>query len=382
MKKWMTIAAAVFAVWGAARADELLDSVLGWDQPATWSKREPAAPAAAPGPAASAGTVPGKAAETDDLLDAVLGPEMPTVPPEKAPARKVPEKPVPVKRTPAPDKMTDAIAKPAPKPTAREERVEQDVRISEARAERSEAAWNAGEATTGFSGKGKEGENEEEDRSAAAMEKSKQLSVRGGGGGDGAVACSGEFTMPLGKSMFDLSLRGGYAQVDYTVERSFQDTYYTHYTTYSYYTSQVGWHSYSYSVPHYHTVKHTRTIYYTETESTGNCWGEAVALWRPFRGQRFSPYAGAGVRYEKSEEEDGGRASLCGRVGARLNLGRWWLEGEFDGGEESTELTGTLGWRFWKHVALRAGVVRFEAKGADGERHDGIAGGGGLAWVF
>lgn len=386
MKKWMVCVAALFALWGA-QADELLDAVLGLDQPVTWRSETTGNTAVTPGRAPAASPTTGKAAATDDLLDAVLDTEKPTPSPERGPAKTVPAKTVPVKppagkRVAAPHKGAAANTDRTPKPSVREEQLEQAVRSAEERAARAEAALRAQKSEAPLPEMTDEKEEETTDRSAGGMERSVRLSLGGGGGGDSAMAFSGEFTIPLWKSIFDLSLKGGYTRVEYTTEKSYQETYYTHYTTYSYRTVWTGWSSYSYSVPHYHTERHTRTIYYTTTDKTENFGGEAVVLLRPFRGRWLSPYAGGGVRYEKTEVDDAKEVSACGRVGARLNLGRWWLGGEFDGGKESTELIGTLGWRCWKHVALQAGVIRFEAKGTDGERHDGIVGGGGLTWVF
>lgn len=211
------------------------------------------------------------------------------------------------------------------------------------------------------------------DRSAAAMERASRLSVRGNCGADGGkvVAFSGEFTMPLWTSAFDLAVRGFGMRTHHDVQKSYTETYYT---THSHYTFSLGWHT--------HRYRHTRQVYYTGKKKANYYGAETLVLWRPWRGNWFSPYVGVGGRYEDSEWEDDKGGSFAFRAGTTLNLGRWWLGGEFALGDASNEVTGTLGWRWGDHIALHVGVNRFEAKGEDGERHDDVSGGGGLTWVF
>jgi hypothetical protein len=229
--------------------------------------------------------------------------------------------------------------------------------------------------------------NEDDGRSAAGMEKSARLSLRGGGGSEGAIVVAGELTVPLWKSAFDVSFRGFYDRVDYIMKGTYQNTYYTHYYTYTY-SFRYGWRTHS------HTRRHTETVHYKDDALVENYGGEIIALWRPFRGRIFSPYAGVGGRYEIGRFDDkhsydglydygyDDEFGLAWRVGGTLNLGRFWLNGEYDGGMNCNELAGTVGWRCGRHIALHALVEWFQGSGNDGKNHDGTAFGGGVTWVF
>ncbi len=371
MKRWIVFGMAV-AVACVAGADELLDAVLQWDQPVTWSPKERIEPMSEPVRTTPERRAPSKVTTSDDLLDEVLNSETPAVPTKRSVPSKTSTKMAPSKAA-ALGKGSDKTAKPTQRPITREEWIRHQGQAGERLTDRAEAALSPqeleriGQATAG------EKEDEGRDRSAAAMERAARLSLKGNWGDDSdkVVALSGEFTMPLWKSAFDLAVRGFGILTHYDEEKSYTETYYT---TRYHYTFSLGWHTHSY--------RHTRRVYYTKDEEVANIGVEALVLWRPWRGYWFSPYVGVGGRYEDSEWEDDKGGSLAFRAGTTLNLGRWWLGGEFAGGESSNEVIGTLGWRWGEHVALHAGVNRFEAKGEDGERHDGVAGGGGLTWVF
>lgn len=375
MKRWMVFGLAVAAACGAG-ADELLDAVLQWDQPVTWTREKRIEPAAAPvrtAPArtAPARTAPSKTTPSDDLLDEVLNSETPSVPAKRPVPSKTSTKTTPGKAA-ASGKGGDKTANPTRQPITREEWMRQHGQTGERQGERAETTSSPRELTRIAQETDGEQEDGSRDRSAAAMERAVRLSLRGGGGGGNAVAGSGEVTVPLGKSMFDLAVRGFGMGREYEVEKSYTETYYT---TRYHYTFSLGWHS--------HRYRHTQRIYYTAEEKVQTGGVEALVLWRPLRGYWFSPYVGVGGRYEDSDAwEDDSGGSVAFRAGTTLNLGRWWLGGEFAMGDASNEVTGTLGWRWGDHIALHAGVNRFEAKGEDGERRDGVTGGGGLTWVF
>ena len=202
----------------------------------------------------------------------------------------------------------------------------------------------------------------------ADMEYSSRLTLSGGGGEDGAVVLAAEWTKPLGQAPFDLSLRGLYFSGEYSVEKSYKETYYTYSHWYSYWS---GWHTTSH--------KHTRTVHYTEEEEFSNAAGEALLLWRPFRGKMVSPFVGAGGRIEKSEtyQSDETVFSVSGRAGLALNLGRFALNGEIRGGKDSFELIGSATFRWGRYLALNVLADRFES-----HDNDKVAFGGGVTLVF
>lgn len=212
-------------------------------------------------------------------------------------------------------------------------------------------------------------EDDSDDRRAAGMERSSRITIIGGGGSDDALAVSGEWTMPLGHTTFDLSLKGFYLGGEYKVRKSYRETYYTYTHWYSFWS---GWHTVSH--------RHTRTVWYSTMEDFSNYGGEALLIWRPFRGRMLSPFAGVGARiermeqWEKDDEED---VSVAGCAGLSLNIGRFMLNGEVRGGQSSWELMGRTALRVGRHIALNVFATHFEA-----DKHEGEAFGGGLTWVF
>ncbi len=193
---------------------------------------------------------------------------------------------------------------------------------------------------------------EEVVRDAAGMESRTRLSGRLGGGGSSAIAADAELTIPLGNSPLDLSLKCFSRTAGYTMEGSYQERH--------------------------------RTVYCWVDGCIENTAGEAVLLWRPFRGELFSPYVGAGARYEQAEVETSSE-SVAGRVGLTLNLGAFWLNGEYSGASASNEASGTLGWRCRRHFALKGFAEWFDGKGYGLDapvRKDSFVYGVGLMWVF
>ena len=308
-----------------------------------------------------AAVLAGTAAVGDDLLDEVLRWDKPAARPKAEMRQETPAE-LPTWEDPAAETESE------PQGTeSREEELRQRLEAAERRAAIAEEALSRPTAIRDSD------LEEEDDGSAAGMEWKTRLALRGGGGGDGAVALSGELSLPLGKSPFDLALRGFYTSVEYSVEKSAKETYYTHY--------RVTRHRFRTTTTYYRSRKHTRTVYYTDEESTENYGGEALVVWRPFRGKTFSPYFAVGGRFEGAESEDDEGGSLGGRGGLTLNLGPCWLGVEYGGGKAGNEAVGMLGWRCSRHVALNAFVNRFEGK-ADGEGRNGVALGGGLTLVF
>ena len=189
--------------------------------------------------------------------------------------------------------------------------------------------------------------------------------VRGGGGD--AIGVSVDWTRPLGNSPFDLNIRAFFLQVE-------KDYRYQSYYTTSWYSWWSGWHENR----HYYWVD--------DTEYQADYGGEALCIWRPFRGRRLSPYAGVGLRAEKlswkyggfeSDYEDDSKASASGRFGLQLDLKRIYIVGEYIMGSESSELIGDISFYISGRCKLHAFV-----ENVDLDLGSGTAFGGGLSFDF
>ena len=182
------------------------------------------------------------------------------------------------------------------------------------------------------------------------------LYLRAGGAAD-TIAASCEFSSPIPDSQFDWNLRFFYLRVESAEPQSYQSTYYTY--------------------GRYRVYKHTRTYYYTEDVEQYNAGGEATGLWRPFRGKTFSPFAGAGLRYERfdGDNDSGGGASVALRLGFLIDFKRFFITGEYLYGEDSNELVGDFAFRLTSGTKLHAFVEKFEL-----DLDDGLAYGAGLSF--
>jgi hypothetical protein len=276
MKQWAVWVVMVGMAMGAM-ADELLDEVLRWDQPAAWMKGERRA------------TPPG------------------------VPARAKPE---------------------VASPDSREERLIRRLEAAERRAAEAEAR---------LSPKGSEiaevaeqsAAEKAEDSHVEWMDRAVKLALRGGGE-VGALAFSGEFTIPLGKSAFDLSLRGFYLRHDLGENRD------------------------------------------GDSMLERNAGGDAWLIWHPIRMTGMDLFAGVGGRFERMSHSscsmeydrsfDDQSCSPAGRVGLILRYPQWKrvsLKAEIIAGSESNELfvEGLL--HLGQHLEIGPLVERFEAELGD-----------------
>ncbi len=125
-----------------------------------------------------------------------------------------------------------------------------------------------------------------------------------------------------------------------------------------------------------------------------NIGGEALCLWRPFRGRTISPYIGGGLQYESStmrnqysgerydfvkreERNEEDVISLAGRIGLLLDLKRVFLVGEYIVGSDSSELIGDVSFYLTRRMKLHA-----FAEYIDLDLASGTAFGGGLSFDF
>ena len=279
----------------------------------------------------------------------------------------------------------------APAPQSREEQLVLQLKAAQKRAEAAEAAlmekqgnekvadWKhliGSEAGTGRA------ENRDDDLSAAAMEFRPRLSVQGGGGADRAISFDARLTQPLWSSPFDLSFRGYYQTVEYTVHKSRKERYstteyyYTHHTRYRYRNGRR--YRYSYTTPVAYTKWHTRTVYYDDTETMESYGGALSLVLRPFRGKIFSPYASVGGRFDGGVPDDDHAFLFAWSAGGTLNLGNFWLDGKCNIGKSTKGVNGTIGYRVNRYLALNACVDWFDSDDSD----SGLTGGGGATFVF
>ena len=192
----------------------------------------------------------------------------------------------------------------------------------------------------------------------SAVDLARTLYLRAGGGDD-ALAASCELNSPISDSQFDWNLRLFYLRVESTERRSYTSTYYTY--------------------GRYRAYRHTYTYYYTDDVEQYNVGGEATGLWRPFRGKPFSPFVGAGLRYERfdSDNDSGGDASVALRLGFLIDLKRFFITGEYIYGEDSNELIGDFSFRLTSRTELHVFVEKIEI-----DLDDSVAFGAGMSFAL
>ena len=272
----------------------------------------------------------------DDLLDAVLW-DGPTA---------FPAKPSPAPTAPAVPSVPSSQPSPPAAPTPTELQLRRELQELRERTERMEAERRQAEpARVPASDAGPE---EDADTGPSWF-----FEVRGGVGPEHLFAGSIELARRIGRTPFDISLRG--FVVDTEFKRPLLDTNGTEY----------------------------------------HCGADLACLCRPWRGKTFSPFAGAGGRFELAdwgrwgdeedwfENDDSGTAreySLVGRIGAELtvpNLERLTLKGEFIAGKLSRELLGGGIFRLGERFAVDA-----FAASIDLHQCRGMAFGGGMTLFF
>ncbi len=174
-----------------------------------------------------------------------------------------------------------------------------------------------------------------------------------GGAGNGPVVASAELAVPIGDTHFDFLVREFYLRTEKTA--SYEKRTRQYYQGNFYYTTYDNW---------------------SEKEEQYNVGSEALCLWRPFRNSLFSPYVGAGVRYERIGNGSG-EASAAGRIGLLVDLKRVFIVGEYLAGSDSSELIGDLSFYLTQSVKLHVFVERFEL-----DLDNGMAYGGGVSFNF